>query len=109
MAVATDTSASITGAGYARLEVLVSTDWVDAHKNDSDVVILESNEDVWLYDLGHIPGAINIDWHTDLNDSLECATLSLTTLKAALRRYRHELRMVEAGKPVEAAMGFVEV
>jgi nitrogen fixation NifU-like protein len=39
----------------------------------------------------------------------KCATLSLTTLKAALRKYHHEQRLREAGKPVEARMGFVEV
>jgi thiosulfate/3-mercaptopyruvate sulfurtransferase len=29
---------------------------------------VESNEDILLYDTGHIPGAIKIDWHTELND-----------------------------------------
>ena len=32
--------------------------------------IVESDEDVLLYDTGHIPGAVKIDWHTDLNDQL---------------------------------------
>ena len=32
------------------------------------MVIVESDEDVLLYDTGHIPGAVKIDWHTDLND-----------------------------------------
>ncbi len=32
------------------------------------IVLLESDEDVLLYDTGHIPGAQKIDWHTDLND-----------------------------------------
>jgi thiosulfate/3-mercaptopyruvate sulfurtransferase len=32
------------------------------------LVVLESNEDVLLYDTGHIPGAVKIDWHTELND-----------------------------------------
>lgn len=39
----------------------------------------------------------------------KCATLSLTTLKAALRKYRHEKRARELGKPVETEMGFIEV
>ena len=54
--------------GYAKPDVLVSTDWVAAHLNDSSVRLVESNEDVLLYDTGHVPGAINIDWHADLND-----------------------------------------
>jgi nitrogen fixation NifU-like protein len=39
----------------------------------------------------------------------KCATLSLTTLKAALRKYRHEKRQREAGQEVESEMGFIEV
>jgi thiosulfate/3-mercaptopyruvate sulfurtransferase len=53
---------------YANPQLLVSTDWVADHLDDSDVVVVESDEDVLLYDTGHIPGAIKIDWHMDLND-----------------------------------------
>jgi thiosulfate/3-mercaptopyruvate sulfurtransferase len=55
---------------YAHPEMLVSTDWVADHLEDHDVVVVESDEDVLLYDTGHIPGAIKIDWHMDLNDAL---------------------------------------
>jgi thiosulfate/3-mercaptopyruvate sulfurtransferase len=54
--------------GYANPDVLVSTDWVAQHLNDPNIRLVESNEDVLLYDTGHIPGAVNIDWHADLND-----------------------------------------
>jgi thiosulfate/3-mercaptopyruvate sulfurtransferase len=57
--------------GYANPDVLVSTDWVAQHLNDPNVRIVESNEDVLLYDTGHIPGAVNIDWHADLNDPVQ--------------------------------------
>ena len=53
---------------YAHPEKLVSTQWVADHIGDQDVVILESNEDTLLYSTGHIPGAVKIDWHTELND-----------------------------------------
>lgn len=56
--------------GYANPSVLVSTDWVAQHLNDPKVRIVESDEDVLLYDIGHAPGAIKIDWHTDLNDPI---------------------------------------
>ncbi len=56
--------------GYANPGVLVSTDWVAAHLNDDNVRLLESNEDVLLYDTGHIPGAQKIDWQEDLNDAI---------------------------------------
>ncbi len=55
---------------YAHPEVLVSADWVEAHRNDSQVRIVESDEDILLYDLGHIPGAVRIDWQGDLQDQL---------------------------------------
>ena len=54
--------------GYAHPEVLVSTDWVAQHLKDPKVRLVESNEDILLYDTGHIPGAVKIDWTTDLND-----------------------------------------
>jgi thiosulfate/3-mercaptopyruvate sulfurtransferase len=51
---------------YAHPEVLVSTDWVEEHRDDPNVRIVEVSEDVLLYDQGHIPGAVKIDWHTEL-------------------------------------------
>ena len=56
--------------GYAKPDVLVSTEWVAAHLNDENIRLLESNEDVLLYDTGHIPGAQKIDWQDDLNDAV---------------------------------------
>jgi thiosulfate/3-mercaptopyruvate sulfurtransferase len=55
--------------GYVNPDVLVSTDWVAQHKDDPNIVIVESDEDVLLYELGHVPGAIKIDWHEDLQDA----------------------------------------
>lgn len=60
----------ITDRGYAHPDKLVSTAWVAEHKDDAGVRLLESNEDVLLYNLGHIPGALKIDWHDDLNDAV---------------------------------------
>jgi thiosulfate/3-mercaptopyruvate sulfurtransferase len=54
--------------GYANPDVLVTTEWAAAHLDDPNVRIVESDEDVMLYEIGHIPGAINLDWHTDLQD-----------------------------------------
>ena len=54
---------------YANPDVLVSTDWVDEHrKNTDDIRIVESDEDVLLYETSHIPEAVKIDWVNDLND-----------------------------------------
>ena len=56
--------------GYAHPEVLVTTEWVADHLNDPTVRIVESDEDVLLYETGHIPGAVKIDWHTDEQDQV---------------------------------------
>ena len=55
---------------YANPDALVSTEWLAANLNDPSIRIVESNEDILLYDVGHIPGAVKIDWTTDLNDQL---------------------------------------
>lgn len=53
---------------YAHPEALVSTDWLADHLNDASIRIVESNEDILLYSTGHIPGAVHIDWRSDLQD-----------------------------------------
>ena len=55
---------------YAHPQRLVSASWLADHLDDPNVVVVESDEDVLLYDTGHIPGAVKIDWHMDLNDAL---------------------------------------
>lgn len=75
----------IASRGYARPEVLVSTEWVAAHLNDANVRLLESNEDLLLYETGHIPGAVKIDWVTELNDSLTRDYLGRDRFQALLR------------------------
>src|SRR5690606_32721143 len=52
-------------------EVLVSTQWVDDNRGDTQRIrLVESNEDVLLYHSGHIPEAVHIDWVNDLNDPI---------------------------------------
>ena len=57
-------------AEYTNPEVLVSTDWVEEHIDDPDVVIVESNEDILLYETGHIQNAVKVDWQNELQDQL---------------------------------------
>jgi thiosulfate/3-mercaptopyruvate sulfurtransferase len=57
-----------TDSNYAHPEVLVSTAWVADHLREQDFLLIESNEDVLLYDMGHLPGAVHIDWQRDLQD-----------------------------------------
>lgn len=55
-------------AQYAHPQRLVSTEWVAENVGAPGVVVVESDEDVLLYETGHVPGAVKIDWHTDLNE-----------------------------------------
>jgi thiosulfate/3-mercaptopyruvate sulfurtransferase len=55
---------------YAHPEKLVSTEWLAEHLDEPGLVVVESDEDVLLYETGHIPGAVKVDWHTELNDPL---------------------------------------
>lgn len=54
---------------YAHPEMLVSTEWLAEHLDHPSIVVAESDEDVLLYQTGHIPGAVKLDWHTELNDA----------------------------------------
>jgi thiosulfate/3-mercaptopyruvate sulfurtransferase len=58
-------------AGYSNPDVLVDTQWVEDHLNDASVRLIEADEDVLLYEIGHIPGAVKLDWHVDVQDPLE--------------------------------------
>ncbi|MDN5766788.1 MAG: sulfurtransferase [Humibacillus sp.] len=59
---------------YAHPDRLVTTDWLAEQiaagtvGRPDGVALLESDEDVLLYSTGHIPGALKVDWHVDLND-----------------------------------------
>jgi thiosulfate/3-mercaptopyruvate sulfurtransferase len=55
-------------AAYAHPQRLVTTQWLAEHLSDDGLVVVESDEDVLLYETGHIPGAVKVDWHLDLND-----------------------------------------
>ena len=66
MALEPDTDPKL--AEYADPERLVTTDWLARNLGADGLVVVESDEDVLLYDTGHIPGAVKLDWHTELND-----------------------------------------
>ncbi len=66
MPVETDPSPAF--AEFAHPERLVTTEWLAARLGVPGLVVVESDEDVLLYEIGHIPGSVKIDWHTDLND-----------------------------------------
>ncbi|MCJ1703961.1 sulfurtransferase [Rathayibacter sp. VKM Ac-2926] len=58
-------------AAYAHPERLVSGEWLEQRLGTPGLVVVESDEDVLLYETGHIPGSVKIDWHTELNDPVQ--------------------------------------
>ncbi|MGA7149667.1 MAG: sulfurtransferase [Microbacterium sp.] len=67
MPIETDSS-SAKFAEYAEPGRLVTGEWLQAQLGEPGLVVVESDEDVLLYETGHIPGAVKVDWHTELND-----------------------------------------
>ena len=72
--------------GYAHPEVLVSTDWVERHLTDPNIRLVESNEDTLLYSSGHLPGAVHVDWTSDLNDQLRRDYIDCDAFAALMSR-----------------------
>ncbi len=73
--------------GYANPDALVSTEWVAAHLDDPKVRLVESDEDVLLYEIGHIPGAVKIDWVADLNDPVTRDYIDAASFEKLLRSH----------------------
>ncbi len=78
--------------GYAHPEVLVTTQWVADHLSDPQLRVVESDEDVLLYTQGHVPGAVMIDWHTDLQDADRPRLHRQRSLRRVVLLQRHRQR-----------------
>ena len=68
----------------SRESALVTTDWVEEHLADANIVLIEVDEDAEAYDKGHIPGAIKLDWRKDLQDGVRHDFISKDRLEALL-------------------------
>lgn len=83
----TVTSGMSSAAGYAHPEVLVDTAWVAEHLNDPKVRLIEADEDVLLYEVGHIPGAVKLDWHVDVQDKVTRDFINQQGFEQLMSRY----------------------
>ncbi len=72
---------------YAHPGKLVTTEWLAEHLGADELVVVESDEDVLLYETGHIPGAVKIDWHLDLNDPVTRDYVDGEGFKALMDRH----------------------
>ncbi|MGA8850926.1 MAG: rhodanese-like domain-containing protein, partial [Aeromicrobium sp.] len=68
----------------SRNSALVTADWVQDNLADPSIVLIEVDEDTEAYDKGHIPGAIKLDWKTDLQDGVRHDFISKDRLEALL-------------------------
>jgi thiosulfate/3-mercaptopyruvate sulfurtransferase len=83
----TAASGTSTQSAYAHPEVLVDTEWVAQHLNDPKVRIVEADEDPLLYEVGHIPNAAKLDWHTDVQDPVRRDFVNRAAFEALMKRY----------------------
>jgi thiosulfate/3-mercaptopyruvate sulfurtransferase len=77
---------SVAEKGYVNSDVLVDVEWVEEHRNDSNVKLVEVDVDTNAYEEGHIPGAVSWNWTSQLNDQLRRDIPSKDDLQALLRQ-----------------------
>jgi thiosulfate/3-mercaptopyruvate sulfurtransferase len=77
-------STDIAARGYAHPDYLVTTAWVAEHAADPNVRLVESDEDILLYEIGHIANAIKLDWQSDLQDAVRRDFLDRAGFEALL-------------------------
>ena len=83
----TNTDSSL-GSGYTHPDVLVDTAWVEDHLDDPQVRIVEADEDPLLYEaMGHIRGAVKLDWHVDVQDPVRRDFVNQRAFEALMSRY----------------------
>ncbi len=71
---------------YAHPETLVTTDWVDEHKADTTVAVVEVDVDTAAYGEGHVPGAVGWNWQTQLCDTVRRDIIGKEALQKLLSR-----------------------
>jgi thiosulfate/3-mercaptopyruvate sulfurtransferase len=66
-------------------DALVTADWVSENLDNPDVRVFEVSVDTGVYERGHIPGAVHLDWHTDLVDPVKRDIAEREAFQAKLR------------------------
>jgi len=74
------------GAAFAEAGPLVSTDWLEKNLDNKSVRIVEVSVEPGLFERGHIPGAQNVVWHTDLVETVKRDIASPEKFQALARR-----------------------
>jgi len=77
---------SVAEKGYVNTDVLVDCDWVEQHRKDANVKLIEVDVDTNAYDEGHIPGAVAWNWTSQLNDPVRRDIVSREQLEELMRQ-----------------------
>ena len=67
----------------SRQDVLVTADWAEKNLGTDGIVFVEVDEDTTAYDGGHIPGAVKINWTTELQDPVRRDIVEQGAVRAA--------------------------
>ena len=73
-------------ANAATNNFLVSTNWLEKNLNNPKIKIIEVSIDTGVYERGHIQGAVNLKWHTDLVDPVKRDIVSKENFEKLLRQ-----------------------
>ncbi|MGP9655486.1 sulfurtransferase [Halomonas sp. AOP13-D3-9] len=79
------TCLAVSAASAADSEFLVSTEWLENNLESEDLVVFEVSVNPGVYERGHIPGAVNVSWHTDLVDTVNRDIVSQENFQSLLR------------------------
>lgn len=77
--------AALGGVAMASDGPLVTTEWLEENLENPEIRLLEVSVNPGVYERGHIPGATNIVWHTDLVDPVRRDIASKDQLQSILR------------------------
>lgn len=84
------TAAGMTAAGAVLAAApqgpLVDTAWLEKNLNDPSLRVIEVSVNPGVYERGHIPGAVNFSWHTDLNDTVRRDIVGKAQFEALLSK-----------------------
>lgn len=80
------TSLVLVGSGNLVADVLVSTQWAADNLNKANVRFIEVSVDPGQFERGHIPGAVNFAWHTDLVDTVKRDIIGKQNLETLLKK-----------------------
>ncbi len=85
LAAAVAVATAFVGFGAQASDALVTTEWLAKNLNDPKVRVIEVSVNPGVFERGHVPGATNFVWHTDLADPVRRDIVSKDNLQKLLR------------------------